>query len=216
MKNLIENTISWNKIGRYAKQEYSFSLGRAKMSKDGSVLTLDIELNFVLLYEDVLRIKALIINQIPHLKTVELNFIYADIILTKEEIVKLFIEHMIFLVNGEFAPLTKTILPDKYSFNGEDLTIYALGNIAVEQLNWKVSKKFERLLRETFGIETTVIFDNHIDSYDQISKNQDKSSAKEMEQMHRDQNAGEGKAKRTTATESWGNRLMIILSTCQA
>ncbi|HZK87849.1 MAG TPA: PHP domain-containing protein, partial [Anaerovoracaceae bacterium] len=208
MKNLIENTISWNKIGRHTKQEYSFSLGRAKMSKDGSVLTLDIELNFVLLYEDVLRIKALIINQIPHLKTVELNFIYADIILTKEEIVKLFIEHMIFLVNGEFAPLTKTILPDKYSFNGEDLTIYALGNIAVEQLNWKVSKKFERLLRETFGIETTVIFDNHIDSYDQISKNQDKSSAKEMEQMHRDQKAGEGKAKKTTARAetSWTGR----------
>src|SRR5665648_42962 len=199
MKNLIENTISWNKIGRHAKQEYSFSLGRAKMSKDGSVLTLDIELNFVLPYEDILRIKALIINQIPHLKTVDLNFIYTGIILTKEEIVKLFIEHMIFLVNGEFASLTKTILPDKYSFNGEDLIIYALGNIAVEQLNWKVSKKFERLLRETFGIETTVIFDNHIDSYDQIAKNQDKSSAKEMEQMHIDQKAGEGKAKRTTA-----------------
>ncbi|MBK5245919.1 MAG: hypothetical protein JJE49_01445, partial [Peptostreptococcaceae bacterium] len=54
MKNLIENAISWNKIGRHAKQEYSFSLGRAKMSKDGSVLTLDIELNFVLPYEDTL------------------------------------------------------------------------------------------------------------------------------------------------------------------
>src|SRR5665648_1043869 len=87
---------------------------------------------------------------------------------------------MIFLVNGEFASLTKTILPDKYSFNGEDLTIYALGNIAVEQLNWKVSKKFERLLRETFGIETTVAFDNHIDSYDQIAKNEEMPNGTRM------------------------------------
>ena len=211
MKNLIENTISWNKIGRHAKQEYCFSLGRAKMSKDGSVLTLDIELNFVLPYEDTLRIKALILNQIAHLKNMELNFIYTDMILTKEEIVKLYIEHMIYLVNGEFASLTKTILPDKYSFNGEDLIIYALGNIAVEQLNWKVAKKFERLLRETFGIETTVIFDNHIDSYDQITKNQDKSSAKEMEQMHQDQKLGESKAKKTTsrAETNWTGRKSV-------
>ena len=199
MKNLIENTISWNKIGRHAKQEYVFSLGRAKMSKDGSVLTLDIELNFVLPYEDVLRIKALVINQIPHLRTVDLNFIYLDVILSKDEIIKLFIEHMIFLVNGEFASLTKTILSDKYSFNGEDLTIYALGNIAVEQLNWKVAKKFERLLSENFGIISTIVFDNHGDSYDQITKNQDKSSIKEMEQLHRDQKSVEQSVKKTAS-----------------
>jgi DNA polymerase-3 subunit alpha (Gram-positive type) len=211
MKNLIENTISWNKIGRHAKQEYVFSLGRAKLSKDGSVLTLDIELNFVLPYEDVLRIKALIINQIPHLKTVDLNFIYLDLILSKEEIIKLYIEHMIFLVNGEFASITKTILPDKYSFNGEDLTIFALGNIAVEQLNWKVSKKFERLLRENFNIITTINFDNHGDSYDQISKNQDKSSAKEMEQLHREQKSVDQSTKRPTskAETNWSGRKTV-------
>ena len=71
---------------------------------------------------------------------------------TKEEIVKLYIEHLIFIVEGEFASLTKTILTEDYVLNGNHLTVYALGNIAVEQLNQNVSKKFEALFKEKFII----------------------------------------------------------------
>ena len=59
MKNLIENSISWERLGRHPKSEYGFSIERAVMSKETGILTIDIRANFVMPYEDVLKIRAI-------------------------------------------------------------------------------------------------------------------------------------------------------------
>lgn len=208
MKNLIESTINWNRIGRHPKEEYHFSLGKAKMSKDGSVLTLDVELNFVMPFEDVLRLKALIINQIEHLRNVEFNFQYVDVILSKEEIIKLFVEHMIHLVNGEYASITKTILPKELKLKEEEVLLPAVGNVAVEQLNEKVSAKFQALLKETFGIDSHILFINHADTYQEMAKKQRKFSETEIEKVHQAQKTAQQSLKKTAnpTEKTWQGR----------
>jgi len=208
MKTLIESTISWNKIGRHPKQDYRFSLGKAKMSKDGSVLTIEVELNFVVPFEDVLRLKALILNQIPHLKKVEFEFFYQEVILTKEEVVKLFIPHMTYLVQGEFASLTKTILPEEALLKDGQVTIYALGTVAVEHLNSKVSRKFEGMLQQLFGIEAKVLFDNHMDTYEKMAENHHQSSVQEMKQVQQAQKTASTAPKKNSppAGKAWSGR----------
>ena len=188
MKNLIESNIHWNKIGSHPKESYSFHLGKAKMSKDGSVLTLAVELNFVVPYEDILRIKALIINQVPDLVRVDFQFHYRDMILKPEEILRHYIEYMIEEVNGEYAPLTKTILPEEYALEGDSLTIYALGNLAVEQLNHRVSPLFRQLLEANMGLSLQVRFENHDDSYSKVSSQKKaltETEAREMAQVQK-------------------------------
>ena len=158
MKNLIENTITWTKIGKHSKSEYRYVIEKAAISKENLILNIDMRLNFVVPFSDVLRIKALIQNQITDLKGVEINFIYEDVILTEQEIVTLFIEHMIYIVNGAFAPITKTIFPDKFLYKKENLgsrdenaqehndklIIYALVAVAFSELNEKVAVEFKQ------------------------------------------------------------------------
>ncbi len=100
MKSLIESTISWNKIGKHPKDSYIYSIEKAVVSKETAVLSLDIRLNFVVPFGDTDRICKLIQNEIPGLKGVSLNFIYEDVILSEQEIIKHYIEHMIHEING--------------------------------------------------------------------------------------------------------------------
>jgi len=165
LKSLIESTISWNKIGKHPKDSYIYSIEKAVVSKETAVLSLDIRLNFVVPFSDVDRIEKIIKNEVPGLKGVSLNFIYEDVILTDEEIIRLYIEHMIHEVNGSYAAVTKTIFPKEFTFKDGRLTIMALGAVAVDELNDKVAEQFEKYLIRDFGIEAEVVFVNHEDSY---------------------------------------------------
>ena len=99
MKNLIENSISWNRLGRRSKSEYEFAIEKAVMSREDNTFEMDIKANFVMPFEDVLKVKAIILNEIPELNGVELHFRYENTVQTQEEILKLFVEHMIHIVN---------------------------------------------------------------------------------------------------------------------
>lgn len=167
MKNLIENSISWERLGRHPKSEYEFSIQRAVMSKKTGILTIDIRANFVMPYEDVLKIKAIVKNEVPALKDVQLDFIYENVIQTKTEIISHFIEHMIAIVNGSYHGMTKTIITDEFDLTGDILSIFAVGQTVCMQLNKELGHTFEQMLSDNFGINCSVLFQNHKERYEE-------------------------------------------------
>jgi DNA polymerase-3 subunit alpha (Gram-positive type) len=184
MINLVEGTINWSKLGKHPRESYNFSLGRAQMSKESATLSLTIELNFVIPFEDVQRIKAIILNQIQGLKAVNLDFIYTEMVQTPEEIVKLCVEHMIEEVNGEYARSTKTIFTDEAVLKNGKLTIYALGDIAVKDLNDRVARNFESMLKRDFNLAAEVVFENHVDAYQKVAKQKKALAELEEKEVH--------------------------------
>lgn len=160
MKNLIENSISWNRLGRRSKSEYEFAIEKAVMSREDNTFEMDIKANFVMPFEDVLKVKAIILNEIPELNGAEFHFRYENTVQTQEEILKLFVEHMIHIVNGQYHGVTKMIIPEMTSYSDGILTIYAIGKTVVERLNETVAARFEALVRENFGFDVTVVFVN--------------------------------------------------------
>ena len=218
MKNLIENTITWTKIGKHSKSEYRYVIEKAAISKENLILNIDMRLNFVVPFSDVLRIKALIQNQITDLKGVEINFIYEDVILTEQEIVTLFIEHMIYIVNGAFAPITKTIFPDKFLYKKENLgsrdenaqehndklIIYALGAVAVSELNEKVAVEFKQLLKNTFDIDLQVSFENHQQTYEKVHGEKSRDAAIERAEIEKIQREAKDNAGRNYINANHG------------
>ena len=167
MKNLIENSISWERLGRHPKSEYGFSIERAVMSKETGILTIDIRANFVMPYEDVLKIRAIVKSEVPALKDVKLEFVYDNVIQTDEEIIRHFIEHMIAIVNGKYHGMTKTIVTDEFELTGDILNIFAVGQTMCEQLNRELGHTFEQLLSDNFGINCSVSFLNHQERYEE-------------------------------------------------
>jgi len=182
LKSLLERTISWNKIGNHPKESYIFTIEKAVVSKETAVLSMDIRLNFVIPYPDVERIGELIKSEVSGLKDVVLNFIYEDVILSEQEIIRHYIEHMVNEINGNLAAITKTIFPKEFLLENGRLTIMALGAVAVDELNRKVAAQFEKYLKRDFGMEITVVFANHEDTYEEKAREKAELAAKELEE----------------------------------
>ncbi|HVI42613.1 MAG TPA: hypothetical protein VM577_18320, partial [Anaerovoracaceae bacterium] len=205
MKSLIESTISWNKIGKQPKDSYIYSIEKAVVSKETAVLSMDIRLNFVVPFSDVDRIGKMIKNEIAGLKGVSLNFIYEDVILTEQEIIKNYMEHMLHEINGSYAAVTKTIFPKEFTFQNGQLTIMALGDVAVNELNAKVANQFEKYLNRDFGIETKVVFANHEDNYKEKTKEKAELVKKELQEADKAQKLAAANGSSSSAAGNGGN-----------
>ena len=158
MREIIDGAICWEQIGsgKRDKTEYKYTLGKGVIHKETGVLTLPITLNFVMPFLDCEKIKAIIINKLDMIKDVEFDFKYEDLILSNEEIIGLYIPHMIHILNGSFIAITKAIDEKNFELEDDRLTIYSLGNVATEQLNLRAAQEFSRILAETFGMKVKV------------------------------------------------------------
>ena len=184
MRKIIDGAISWEQIGdgKRDKTEYKYTLGKGVIHKDTGVLTLPVTLNFVMPFLDCEKIKAVILHKLDMLKDVEFDFTYEDMILTDEEIIGLYIPHMIHVLNGSFVAITKAIDEKNFELEDDRLTIYSLGNVATEQLNLRAAGEFSRILADTFGIKVKVEFRNNEALYRQKEKHFQESEARDIEQ----------------------------------
>ncbi|WP_206457826.1 PolC-type DNA polymerase III [Anaerovorax sp. IOR16] len=184
MKTLMERYISWSKIGKHAKQEYTFSIGNAYIKRDTNQLNIEIKLNFIIPFDDVQKLKLVLQKEFPQLSDVAFHFFYEEVILSTEEIIKLALPHMIDEINGDYAHLTRTIFIDQYTLKDSLLQIKALGEAAVFELNQKTARLFEQILIRDFRLELELQFMNHQDSYIQKEQEKAKLDAEELETIH--------------------------------
>ena len=118
MKQLFEDAIKIDKIGNYDRENLRFEIAKAKLSGDKPVLNIPVKLNFIIPYDEHLKIKAIIKNKLPGIADVKLSYEYEDIMLSREDCVRLAIPHIIEEINGSYAAVTKTIRTDEYSLRG--------------------------------------------------------------------------------------------------
>jgi DNA polymerase-3 subunit alpha (Gram-positive type) len=156
------------------QQNQSYEILKASVSGESGILTLEIRLNFIVPIHLVDQMEQDALREIPGLRGVRINFKYEDVDLEREEIIQAFLGHMIRMVNGRYAVITKTILPEELSLEGDLLHIYALGDTAVRKLNEEVAGQFEGLLLEHFGLRLRVRFHNHQERYQQTIKSLDR------------------------------------------
>lgn len=148
------------------KENETYEITKAVVSGDTGILSLEIRLNFIVPMDQVKQIKKSMLEEIPGLTGVEISFFYEEVSIDRDQIIGLFIEHMIEMVNGKYSVITKTIFPKEFWVEEDVLFIYALGDTAVEKLNHEVSLKFSQLLMQHFSIDLKVKFLNHKVKYD--------------------------------------------------
>lgn len=170
MRALIDKCIEWDKIGNYDPDTYKYEIESAVISKETGVLTITLRLNFIPPCIDMEKIKGILLHQFEHLEGVRFEYIYVNPVLKEEEAVALFIPHMIEIINGKYTSITKSIMTDRFIYDGEKLTIKALGKLSTEQLNDKVAILFERLLRQYLHVETKVLFENDEEIYKKVEE----------------------------------------------
>ena len=180
MKNLIEDAINWQSLGK-DRSKYKYELGKGVIHKDSGVLDLPIRLNFIIPFLDCEKIKALVINKIDFIKEVNFQFDYKDIIVNPENIVKLFLPYMIKEVNGSYTAITQMIDENSGNIDGQELTYMAVGQFATQQLNEKLAQKFSTLLYNNFGLQFKVKFENNTKLYEEKSQSFQESEQSDIE-----------------------------------
>lgn len=186
MRRLFEEVIDIKSIGEYEREALSFEIGKAAISKETAVLSVPVKLNFVIPYDEHLKLKAVIKNKIPGISDVKFTYEYADVMLTPDDTVRLAIPHIIEEINGSFATVTKTIRTDEYTLKDDSLVMMALGETAVDKLNSDVAALFEKLFNKHFGLALSVSFKNLDDAYLKAREEREKKAAEEMERIARE------------------------------
>ena len=182
MKNLIEKAVGWESIGDYPRESFTYTIDRAVIQKETGVLSIGMTLNFIMPHLDMEKVKASLIHKIDGIKGVKFDYHYQNMILRTDDIVRLFIPHMIELVNGDFTAITKTIRTEHFTWDGKNLAIESLGKVGTEQLNLHVSKRFKMLLDDYFGIKAEVSFVNNEDLYEQIHEEMEAGEKQDIEE----------------------------------
>lgn len=168
MKALFEDNINWSEFGEGKRQKLSYSLEKATLDREKRILKLHICLNFVISVEDTEKIEKLIIKEFPDLMAVHFLFDFYDMVLTHEEVMRLYIPHAIKGLEEKFAPLGKAILVEELTYENGELVIMALGDEAAKELNDKIGHIFEKVLLTNFKISADVRFTNKQDKYHEV------------------------------------------------
>jgi len=215
MKDLIASLICWDKLGNHRKEQYIYEIKSAKISKITRELNLQIELNFIVPYDDIEQIRIRLMEELPQISGVSFAFLYHGVILDENEIIGLYMEHMINASGISGAHLTKTIFPDRYVYDKENgsLRIKALGAMAVEGLNREIGRQFSALLKRNFGISVDISFENDSDIYSDKARATEETAAAEARAVAAASNGngngngnGAGKQSGIPAANSKGSR----------
>ena len=201
MKEILESSIDFSKLGGYTKDDIDIEIEKAVISRETGILTLILELNFVLPYEAVDKFRRSLHGRLKDIEDIKLELRYSDLIQTKEEAIGYYIGHMIALVNGKYAHVTKTIYTDKWQLDENTLTIYALGQLSVDVLNKDVADKFEMLLKRDLDLDVKVRFENNTQEYKTVGRHMEEKERHVYEE-HMERAAtgtGDGKSKSVSA-----------------
>ena len=183
MIKILENSIDFSKLGNYEKEHLKAEVKRAVLLQESKVLELELDLNFVLPVEQLDLFKRSLVAQLPGIEDVKLLISYSDLMQTVEEALPLYISHMIHIVNGRFAHVTRTIEREDCRLEDGVLTIYALGELSVQILNRDVASEFQKLLKRDLGLEAKVVFENQVETYKKAGKHVEEKERRAVEEQ---------------------------------
>ena len=162
MKNLFDSCLTQDK--------YEYSLEDASLSRETGKLIITVKTNFVIPVEEVDKVSSALDNSIPGVKSINFKFRYHNVCMSEDELIPLYLKHMIKIVNGKYAHLTGTILEENIHVGDTDVTVYVIGKRIAEELNNQLADRFGSMLADSFGIQKTFKFVNDKEEYARVRK----------------------------------------------
>lgn len=202
MKEIFNAILDLARIGDYEKEMFQLEPGDGVLVRETGVLVIPVALNFIIPHEEHLKIRAVIKNKLPMLSDVQIRYHYRNLFLKREDIIRLAIPHIIDEINGRFASVTKTIRSGEYEETDGVLTIRAIGETAVAQLNAEVAELFEAAFRLNFDLALSVRFQNSSDDYARACEERKKKAEEELKQAEK---SAQEMAQRRVAGENGGS-----------
>lgn len=176
MIEIIEKSISWDRLGNRPKDDYKFKVESANFIKDKGELKVILKLNFVMPFLDGEKIKTLLMSSVAGLNNAIIDYKYEDIIQTDEEVVSIVVDNLV-TSPGMKNPWIKAIKPDLFTIGDDRLIISVIGFKAADNLNKTMAKTLEKAFSSKFNLNYEISFENNEDLY-AIAEEQKREIAK--------------------------------------
>ena len=133
MRDLFDKYIDWDAIapGEVDVEKYKLEIISTTFNRKTETLNINVSLNFVVPYVNELELKAVILNTVPQVKDVDIQYEYKDLIISEERAIKLFVPRMVRMANGEFRTITENIDEESGVLEGDTIYINASEGIDV-------------------------------------------------------------------------------------
>lgn len=185
MIEIFEESISWEKL-KINKENCSIKITRGSISRESEIFTIYVSLNFIVPYNDHLKIIKLIEDKVGASVRIRIEYEYNDIIQSKADIIKSYFPYLterIFVRNSYIA---RTVQQDGIDFSDKFIKIPVVGAIASEELNGDVKKLIEKAFKEDVGIDIVIEFYNNGEIYEDKKRqvlDKDKKDRKESRSL---------------------------------
>lgn len=208
MIDVIKSAIRWDMAGEGARENGELSIKDAAVAKDGKSLSITLGLNFVVPYESHEAVCSTVMEKINSadgmggIEKVCLKYEYEELVQPEEDAIRLFVEHMIIRANGDYAHITRTIMPERTEVSDDEIKIYAVGQMAADNLNKDVAPLFGIMLKELPVRQRKIVFLNNEETWQKTRESLKEKDRKELEESARKHAEAEKKQPEKPAAQS--------------
>ena len=201
-------------LNQFLKEGDEYKIKRAKISKDGKTLTIQIALNFDLSKDEIERIKESIVQK-TEVENIELELQYENLISKKkrdtenrstfEEIITNLFPKVLKALTPQTAAMLRAVTKEDIEVTGKHVKIFVMGEFLVQSLNKKGKAELEKVYLKESGIDIEIEFGYHeeklgtakenIEKIKEIEKEKDLLEAKERQQKRATQKKRRRKSK---------------------
>lgn len=184
MKNFIEDNISFNELAPYDRSELILEVEHGVLLKKEKELQLDLALNYVIPYHDLLSIEEKMKAELPGVSRVSFRFRYEKVVLDESTIVSMYVPYM-FHSMTEFNKYAHSTDIHDCRQEEDHVIIYCLGEQPVKILNEIAAPAMHNMLLHDFGIRRVFAFQNREESYHQRLDAMKQEREAELKQVHK-------------------------------
>lgn len=183
MVELINKAIDWEKLDSSKKNVYKINIKNARLSKENLILTLPLELNFVLPYVECENIRKKINGMCEEITDVNFEFHYSDMVEAEESYLVKHIENLFKNSHNSFIGESSAVLFEKARLEKNALYLPVLGDPATSMLRKLATNTCKQSIKKNFGIEVDVVFECDGDECSRIIEENANTAEIEMKEL---------------------------------
>ena len=200
MNNLLE-IIDFEKAGVDDPEKCRFDASESYIDSRTGVLKAKLKLNFVIPFDDLPKVKEALASASDDITDVKVSWRCVDPVSSDEKTVENFLPYAIKIVNGEYAAITRCIVPEKVSISDGICRIGTMGSVAAESLNQKLAGAFSKLIKDFLSLDLRVVFENVDELLRETAQMMAEQNERDLEQILEENKARAEKAEQILREE---------------
>ena len=171
MNELLKNNISWGELESVEHGDFRCEITDAYFLEGAGRISITIRLNFVVPAQDDAKIKQALLEHIHGIKDVVIKYEYEkDMAFSARDAAVFYVRRMLVVDDPRIARMIYGGTIDVDDTDGT-ITVNSIGRMLTEKLNRTTAKRLAEGLRSDLGLDYSVVFVNHEETYAKTEQN---------------------------------------------